>query len=142
MAYGYTVTVTQHSSRVPNEDENGPIYKLTITETEAGTSSEAEVVLGDHGLPLVGRIIHRATSLQSGTGTTVSPVSGELTNPAAASVYRYQYGGTAAALVTEQASSPPVYVSGSSLFHRSGVDAGSDNTIVAVYTIVPGVGLA
>lgn len=140
MAYGYTVSVTQKSSGVPNEDENGPIYVLTISETEAGTSSEAEVVLADEGLPNVGRIIHRSTRLTAGTGTTVSPASGELTNPASTSVYRFQYGGTAAALVTEQPTSPIVYI-GSSLFHRSGVDAAADNSITSVYTIVPGLGL-
>jgi len=140
MAYAAAISVTQYASGVPAEDELGPVYQVTITETEAAAASEAEIVLADEGLPTVGRIIHRGCKLTSGTGTTVSPVSGELTDPANAAFYRFQFGGTAAALVNEQPTKPLAYV-GSSLFHRSGVNAGTDNSITTVYLIVAGVGL-
>lgn len=126
----------------------GGRYYVTITETNAGASDEVELTTVDNPasdrtkLPAKGRVLSQRCQLVSGTGTTVDPVLGRVTNPASNASYSIAENATAAASVINLADPPIVYSStGNKLFHRSVPDAGSDNTIHTTYEIMEGWGL-
>lgn len=134
MAYASTVTVKQQRSGC---------FILTITETEAAAASEVEIdpddPAGDSSQPAIpktGRVLARTCSLTAGTGTTVDPVLGQITNPAN-SAWRME-NNTAAVRTHEVNVTPIPYHLSGSFFHRSVVDAAADNSITTVYYIVAG----
>ena len=126
MAYTPTVTITA----VGSGD-----YVVQVSETEAGTATEATI----QGLPPKGRIRAQIAQLVSGTGTTIDPVLGTATNPAASALTKILGNGTPAAGINNQASRPIDYydVDGT-LYHRSICDAGADNAVVTIYLISSG----
>jgi hypothetical protein len=128
MAYAKTIAVTK-----PLPD----VWLLTINETDCANTSEAEVVFADHPLPKCGTVIAATCSRVSGTGTTVDPVLGVVTDPGAAPAHDVAIeNGTAAAAVS--LTGPATYGPTTKLFHRSRPDAGSDNVIVSTYKIRAG----
>ena len=131
MAYAGAITVTRLA-----DHSREKLFAVTIVETEAATASETEIDLTVQGLPLFGRVLAQIAKLDSGTGTTVSPVLGTETDPATESAWRLE-NLTAAAIIHNQAS-PPVAYSATSLFHRSRVDAAADNVITTTYYISAG----
>ena len=125
MAYTPTVTITA----VGSGD-----YVVQVSETEAGPATEATI----QGVPPKGRIRAQISQLVSGTGTTIDPVLGTATNPAASALTKILDNGTAAAGINNQATRPIDYydVDGT-LYHRSVCDAGL-NTVVTIYLISSG----
>mgnify|MGYP003319468350 CR=1 FL=1 len=121
MAYGFTANLTPIG---------GSDYLLTVTETEAATASEWNVV----GVPLKGRILRQMCVLSSGTGTTVDPVLARTSGGTGQNVVVEN--DTAAATV-DTVSDPgiPYYDTDGTFYGKSGVDAGTDNTIVSEYLI-------
>jgi hypothetical protein len=140
MAYSASITVTK-VGHANVEKARQELFVVQIDETEAAAASEAEIDLAAEGLPFTGRIVARQIALIGGTGTTVSPLIGSVTDPATNSLFLFSFGGTAAATVREQPTKPIVYYSAGSLFHRSVVDAAADNVIRTVYYIAAGWGL-
>lgn len=129
MAYASTITVEQPGTG---------LYVVTISETDAAAASETEIDLADEGLPAVGAIVARRCAVESGTGTTVQPILGDATDPANGAAWVFDTD-TAANPVHQQPASPISYgTQVSSLFHRSKVDSGTNNTITTVYHIKRG----
>ena len=123
MAYSATVQV--------NPIGSGD-FEVLITENDAEATSEATIP----GLPIKGRVWSMAAQLVSGAGTTIDPVLGHLTNPAASGMTKLLENDTAAAGVHNVAIGPvPYYDADGVLFHRSGVDSGTDNVIQTRYLI-------
>ena len=121
MAYGFTANLTPIG---------GSDYLLTVTESEAATGSEWTVV----GVPIKGRILRQVCVLSSGTGTTVDPV---LTRTSAGTGQNVVVENDTAAATVDTVSDPgiPYYDTDGTLFGKSTVDAGTDNTIVSEYLI-------
>jgi len=140
MAYAGTATVTAlHAVGGNIQDRqaagNSADYRLVIVETGATTTDELEIVLATAGLPVKGRVHAQYAILSAGTGTTIDPVLGLATNPAA-TAWRIE-NGTPAAAVHNQPSSPVKYT-GASFFHRARPDAAADNSITTTYLISAG----
>ena len=134
MAYSATVTVT------PVTATSWRGYILTIAETEAAASSETEIVLADAGLPAMGRIITQRSRLTAGTGTTIDPVLGNQTNPAAGD-WLVENDTAAAAVHNVPAAGIPYGSDITSFFHRAVPnDATADHSITTTYYIVSGWG--
>lgn len=124
MAYASTITVQQAGTG---------LYVVLISETEATTTSEVEIDLAAQGLPACGAVVARRCAVTSGTGTTVDPVLGNATDPENGAGWLFS-NDTAANPVHEQPAVAITYgTQVSSLFHRSKVDAGADNSITTVY---------
>lgn len=126
-----TVTVNQVGS-----DPRGKGYwKVTITETSVGSSTEVSLV----GVPNVGRVIRQVCTKTAGSGSTVDPIVGVSTDPSGLSI-TYE-NGTAAATVNNEPNNgfgASYAVSNNTLYHRSRPDSGSDNSISTVYFIQGG----
>ena len=129
MAYASTITVQQAGTG---------LYVVLISETDATTTSEVEIDLADEGLPACGAVVARRCAVTSGTGTTVDPILGDATDPANGAGWVFD-NDTAANPVHEQPAVPITYgTQVSSLFHRSNVDSGTNNSITTVYHIRQG----
>ena len=134
MSYSASVTVQtlQYAG-----DMRG-LFVVTITETDASNTSET-----NFEVPKTFRIFRQLCKLTAGTGTTIDPVVGTVTDPGNASnsaelVYA---NGTAAVRVNNDINSgqgAACYASGGKLYHRSVPDAGSDNSITTIYLIQGG----
>ena len=120
MAYAASFTLTK----------KGLDYVVTITETEAATGSEATI----NGLPVRGRVLRQLCSLTAGTGTTVDP---KLTLTSGGTGVNVVVENDTAAANVDNVSDPaiPFANTGPTLYHKSAVDAGSDNSITTVYYI-------
>ena len=125
MPYVEAVTVVRKGREVVVE----------ITETGALTGSEPTAI----GLKFARGVLLRATCvLTAGTGPSVDPVLGTVTDPgASANAASVVYAnGTAAATVDYVPSTPiPFHTSTGELFHRSVPSGGSDNAITTKYFI-------
>jgi hypothetical protein len=123
MAYAASVTV----------DRRGGEIRVTISETEAASASEASIDLGIQKF----RVQRQICSLTSGTGTTVDPILGNATNPSGANVILEN---DTAAATTDNSMTGGVtgYVANGTLYHRSQVDAGTDNVVISVYHLTVG----
>lgn len=129
MAYASTITVEQAGTG---------LYVVTISETDAAAASETEIDLAAEGLPPIGAIVARRCAVESGAGSTVQPVLGDATDPENAAAWLFSTD-TAANPVHQQPAAPITYGTGvSSLFHRSKVDSGTNNTITTVYHLKRG----
>ena len=123
MAYAASVTVTRRGGEI----------LVTISETEAASTSEASIDLGGQKF----RVFRQICQLTSGTGTTVDPILGNATNPSGISVILEN--DTAAATADNSVTGGVTgYVSNGTLYHRSQVDAGTDNSVSTEYHIVVG----
>lgn len=123
MAYAATVTLTR----------KGNDYVVTISETEAAAGSEATIT----GLPIKGRVQRQICSLTAGTATTVDP---KLTlTSGGTGVNIVVENGTAGANI-DNVSDPaiPFANTGPSMYHKSVVDADTDNSVTTVYYITGG----
>lgn len=148
MAYAFTFTVREVVTETAADGLPRAMFQVEISETEAAATSEAEIPLSgtDSGgvaykLPASGRVFTQLSELESGAGTTVDPVLGDQTDPAAGA-WRVE-NDTAAALIHNESTSGVRYAfdTGDSFFHRSVVDAGTDNTITSRYFIGAGWGI-
>ena len=123
MAYAASVTVTRRGGEI----------LVTISETEAASTSEASIDLGVQKF----RVHRQICQLTSGTGTTVDPILGNATSPSGISVILEN--DTAAATADNSITGGVTgYVSNGTLYHRSQVDAGTDNSVSTEYHIVVG----
>tara|TARA_B100000519_G_scaffold148569_1_gene129443 strand:- start:1845 stop:2219 length:375 start_codon:yes stop_codon:yes gene_type:complete len=123
MAYAATVTV----------DRRGREIRVTISESDAASSSEASIDLGVQKF----RVHRQISSLTSGTGTTVDPILGNATSPSGANVILEN--DTAAATTDNSITGGTTgYVANGTLYHRSQVDAGTNNVIVSIYHLTVG----
>ena len=111
---------------------------VTVSETEAASSSEATVQL-----PFVsGRVLKIVSELTAGTGTTVRPILGTATDPAgsaADTIVSIAAASAAAALNAVTDPAPPFLTTDGALYHRARVDAGADNSISTTYYIQRGI---
>ena len=123
MAYAASVTVTRRGGEI----------LVTISETEAASTSVASIDLGVQKF----RVFRQICQLTSGTGTTVDPILGNATNPSGINVILEN--DTAAATADNSITGGVTgYVSNGTLYHRSQVDAGTDNSVSTEYHIVVG----
>lgn len=135
MAYAATVTVDHLTGGYPER-----VFRVTIAETDCGTTSETSFQLASAGgmHPVrVAQMYRVQAAKSSGSAATLQPRLGAA---AAASGVQIQYLATAAASVDDQPAAPVViYGSAAGIFyHRSQPDTGSDNAITTVYLIEEG----
>jgi hypothetical protein len=123
MAYAASVTV----------DRKGGEIRVTISETEAASTSEASIDLGVEKF----RIHRQICTLSSGSATTVDPILGNATAPSGANIILEN---DTAAATADNAITGGVtgYSSNGTLYHRSQVDSSTDNTVVSIYHITVG----
>lgn len=131
-----TITVTKVAAD-DVDSSRSECFILQIAETSVAAATEVEVVLATHGLPTVGRIHARICQLTSGTGTTIDPIVGDVTNPSSGAGWKME-NATAAASTHEVPVVPIPYAGISSFFHRSVPDTGSDNAVTTLYYIEKG----
>ena len=127
MAYASSVTSV---SRI---DAGRKVTTYTITETEAAATSEWSLALPDEAVTIT---LYEAT-LTAGTGTTVQPKIGLATNPTANTAGYLDQIATAAAYVRGP-ENIRVKSGAKTLYGRSTVDAGSDNSITTVVEVAAG----
>ena len=111
---------------------------VIIEETDAEATSEPQAI--ELGFKY-GRVLMQRCHLASGgTGTTVDPVLGTTTDPAATAKNVIISNGSPGASISNQLGAPgvPFYTETGKLYHRSVVDSGNDNTISTEYHIVQG----
>ena len=123
MAYAATVTITR----------KGNDYVVTISETEAAAGSEATIT----GLPVRGRVLRQICSLTAGTGTTVDP---KLTLTSGGTGVNIVVENDTAAANVDNVSDPAIPFANTDavMYHKSVVDADTDNSITTVYYISGG----
>lgn len=101
---------------------------VTITETEAAATSEAVIT----GIPITASLLKQVCVITSGTGATVNPILGAATNPGGANIIVQNE--TAAAVINNLASPAiPFATATGTIYHRSNVNAGADNSIISRY---------
>lgn len=123
MAYAAAVTVTRRGGEI----------RVTISETEAASTSEATIDLGVQKF----RIHRQICQITAGSGSTVDPILGNATAPSGANIILEN---DTAAATADNAITGGVtgYSSNGTLYHRSQVDSATDNTVVSVYHITVG----
>ena len=123
MAYAAAVTVTRRGGEI----------RVTISETEAASTSEATIDLGVQKF----RVHRQICTLSSGSATTVDPILGNATAPSGANIILEN---DTAAATADNAITGGVtgYSSNGTLYHRSQVDSASDSTVVSEYHITVG----
>lgn len=125
MAYNAVVTITQLGGRK---------LRVVITETDAAASSEATIA----GLPTEAIVLSQLADKTAGAGSTIDP---RLTTASGSTLATQTIieNGTAAASVSNLASPAIPYSSDTgTLYHKSGVDSGTNNSITTVYLIKAG----
>lgn len=135
MAYTSTVTVEHIAGAYPER-----AFRVTITETECGTTSEASFTLSSAGgmHPVRLAQVYRVQAVKSsGSAATLQP---RLGSAAAATGLQIQYLATAAAQVDDQPAAPVVIygTSAGTYYHRSQPGTGADNAVQTVYIIEEG----
>ena len=127
MAYAATVTLTHIGGRD---------YKLVISETESGATTEATIA----GLPLKGQILAQNCTKVSGSATTVAPIL--IYSAGLTSAVDTVCEATAAADQANAFEPAAVYTTTTgTLFHRTVCDtsgAGAANVVVTTYAIKAG----
>jgi hypothetical protein len=125
MAYSATVTITHAGGRD---------YLVTISETEAAAASEATIT----GLPKKGLLLAQLADKTAGSATTLDP---RLTTASGSTLSTQTVieNGTAAATISNLADPAiPYYSATGVLYHKSVVDAGTNNSVTTVYLIRAG----
>lgn len=126
----YTATVSSEERRI-----SGRRYLIvTVTETEAAAASEYEVT----GWPFpIATLVSFKATLTAGTGTTINPSMGKSTGWTANTQDHIGTQTTTAAHIDDD--SHVTFHNGSkSLYVKSGVDAGADNSISTVIVFAEG----
>ena len=114
------------------------LLAITINETDTATTSEC-----NFEVPKIFRILRQTCKLTGGSGSTIDPVVGTVTDPgAAASSAELVYAnGVAAARVNNDINSgqgAACYAAGGKLYHRSVPDSGTNNSVTTIYLIQGG----
>lgn len=129
MAYLATVTVTRLNER-----------DLHVRVAEIDCNSTDEATIASNDLPRQCRVLRQTSTLSAGTGVTVDPILGRLTNPSGLAVI-IENGAPAITIDNAPVGGVPAYTGGTypySLFHRSRPNAGADNVITTEYLIREG----
>lgn len=124
MAYASTVEV----SRSRNQ------FRVTITETDAAASSEASAI--EIGVKKF-RVLRQVCVLTAGAGATVDPVLGRVTNPSGVNVC-VENDTAGATIDSAPTNGVPCFTDTGFLYHRSNVNAGTDNAITSEYLLAVG----
>lgn len=130
MAYAANITITKLSIRD---------YFVSISETDAQNTSETTIVdsTTSKTLPLQGRVLRQVCFFSSGTGSTVDPVLGTATGVAGINIIMEN--DVASALIDNQpVTGIPYYSETGTLYHKSKVDSGTNNSVVTHYYIREG----
>lgn len=143
MAYAASITVREVVSDTAVDGGRHADYVVTIAETEAGATSEASFALSGtdstgapYKLPSTGRVLAQIAILSAGTGTTIDPVLGEQTDPAAGA---WRVENDAAAALVHNTSRGVCYTGIPTFYHRSVPNnAATDHTITTRYYIRAG----
>ena len=125
MAYSATVTITHAGGRD---------YVVTISETDAAAASEATIT----GLPKKGLLLAQLADKTAGSATTLDP---RLTTASGSTLSTQTVieNGTAAANISNLADPAiPFFSATGTLYHKSVVDAGTNNSVTTVYLIRAG----
>jgi hypothetical protein len=117
MSYSNTITVL---------DLGKGCYSVTISETNAEATSEAVIT----GLPVTASLLKQSCALTGGSGATVDPVLGSTTNPSGPSVIA-ENADPAVAISNLASPAIPFATTTGTVYHRSKVNAGADNTIIS-----------
>lgn len=120
-------------------DPSGKGYwKLTISETSAGDTSEVTIT----NVPKVGRVLRQTCVRTAGTGTTVDPILGTVADPASNGASVVYENGTAGSPINNDinAGAGTVYTTSTgTLYHRSRPNsAAADHSITSTYLIQGG----
>lgn len=134
MAYAASISV---QTLQYGGDEKG-LFVVTINETDATNTSECSFEA-----PKTFRLLRQTCKLTAGSGSTIDPVVGTVTDPgAAASSAELVYAnGAAAARVNNDVNSgqgAAFYAPGGKLYHRSVPDSGTNNSVTTIYLIQGG----
>jgi len=135
MAYAQSVAVTH--SRRPIDGRMS--WQIVVTETECAATSEWDVAPGDCGgypLPATGTITAYDAVKSAGTAATLQPILSGTTAPA--STQSNYVGAQTAAAASVHDRSSTRYQGLTTLYGRSRPDAGADNAITTMITIVEG----
>ena len=122
MAYATVNTVTRQGDQV----------RVTISETDAAAASESSAIeTGQKYLTL----LSQAAILSSGTGATIDPRVGTKTGFAKGDGLSYETGTAAAAVLNNNVLQVMnrCYTADGKLYHRSTVNAGTNNAITTEY---------
>ncbi len=128
MAYAGTATIASKGA-----DGGRNHWAVTIVETEAAAGSEWSV----GGLPQRVTIFSYRATLTAGTGTTINPILGEEAAFTASTQAHIATNATTAVHINDQ-TVLRCYLPTGTLYGRSTVDAGSDNTIATGILIAEG----
>lgn len=118
-------------------------WEVVVTTTSGGTTTETTIPCSGDGdvdnLPLRGRFVSRRFRKTSGSGATMQPILGEVTDPGTTLERLLGQTATAAASGFDQADPPvPYNALNGALYHREAFDAGADNAATTVYQFVGG----
>ena len=128
MAYAATVDIKREGTR-------GLV--VTVTETEGAAASEKEIVDSVTGFrPGPVRIVKCIATHSAGSAATRQPRLG-IAAAATTGQVRYQATATAVATAINEQLTQPVTAEGK-LYHRSQVNAGTDNSMITVYHLLTG----
>tara|TARA_Y100000593_G_scaffold2827_1_gene5689 strand:+ start:9383 stop:9754 length:372 start_codon:yes stop_codon:yes gene_type:complete len=117
MAYASTVTVTRHGDRV----------KVTVAETDAGTTAEATIESGIRYL----KLISVEQDLTAGSAATVAPSVSTKTGGTAGDGLLYSASASAGAL--NAGLDVSIYSADGKLYHKANPNTGSNNSVTTVY---------
>lgn len=123
MAYAAVVTVTRRGSEI----------LVTVAETEAATGSEATITIAVEKF----RVHRQLCQLDSGTGTTIDPILARSSGGTGIDIV-LQNDAAAASVDNSITAGAASYVSGGVLYHKSVVDAGTDNAVTTEYYLTVG----
>jgi len=149
MAYAATVTVTPITAHLGDRVQEG--FSVTIAETGAkntdqwdtagaGTGVTLTGVTDTDWLPAMGRIVRYVADLTAGTGTTLDPVVGTVTDPASTPASVVLENGTAADPIDLQPADGGAYYAPTGILYGRNVvnDATADHAITTKILILSG----
>lgn len=116
------------------EVRSGRRYHLVVV-SETSTSNGDEWSVDN--MPSQGTITHYQATLTAGSGSTIAPELGHATGWTVSTQDEIAVQSPAAAHINE-ATQAPFSSSSQTIYVRSQVDAGSDNTIETAFTVVDG----
>lgn len=130
MAYAATVAVSYKGAVNGRET-----FLVTITETEAAAASEWSVT----GLPDIGTITHYQATLTAGSGATINPILGKAASFSADTQNHIATNTNTAVHINDGARTPYTLQGGAgTIYGRSTVNAGADNSISTLFVVVEG----
>jgi len=141
----FTFQVREVPTKTARDGGSRAEFEITISYTSAGTATEAAVPLAGtdssgrvYQLPQMGRIFGQIGDLTAGSGSTVDPVLGNVTDPATGA-WRLENGTAGAQVFNYVADGIPYsFPAGGSFYERPVPDSGSDNAITTRYLLCAG----